>query len=230
MRVDVGTSGYSFPEWKGAFYPKSLPASGMLPFYAARFPTVEINNTFYRLPRENVVTEWAQAVPDGFTFSIKASQRITHHARLRDVDELMGYLLRVTNALGDRRGPTLFQLPPNMKKDLDRLTAFLTLIPRRWRAAMEFRHPSWFEDDVFEALRAHEVALVIAESEDQETPLVTTANFGYLRLHRPAYDPAALDAWAERIRQQPWERAWVYFKHDADTAGPELASSFATRS
>lgn len=229
MRVDVGTSGYSFPEWKGAFYPKALPASGMLAYYAARFPTVEINNTFYRLPRENVVTEWAQAVPDGFTFSIKASQRITHHARLRDVGELVEYLLRVTTALGDRRGPTLFQLPPNMKADKERLAAFLELLPRRWLAAIEFRHASWFSDEVFEALRAHEVALVIAEGEDQETPVVATAPFGYLRLHRPAYDAASLDTWASRIRAQSWERAWVYFKHDADTAGPELASAFASR-
>lgn len=227
MRVDVGTSGYSFPEWKGAFYPKALPAAGMLPYYAERFSTVEINNTFYRLPRESVVTEWAQAVPEGFTFSIKASQRITHHARLRDVDELMGYLLRVTTALGDRRGPTLFQLPPNMKKDRDRLAAFLALVPRRWLAAMEFRHASWFDDDTYNLLRAHEVALVIAESEDQETPLVATAPFGYLRLHRPAYENDALDAWADRLRGQPWERAWVYFKHDTDTAGPALAQAFA---
>jgi uncharacterized protein YecE (DUF72 family) len=229
MRVDVGTSGYSFPEWKGAFYPKALPAAGMLPYYAERFSTVEINNTFYRLPRESVVTEWAQAVPEGFTFSIKASQRITHHARLKDVDELMGYLLRVTTALGDRRGPTLFQLPPNMKKDRDRLAAFLALIPRRWQAAVEFRHASWFDEDTYDLLRAYEVALVIAESEDQETPLVATAPFGYLRLHRPAYETDALDAWADRLRGQPWERAWVYFKHDTDTAGPALAQSFATR-
>jgi uncharacterized protein YecE (DUF72 family) len=229
MRVDVGTSGYSFPEWKGAFYPRDLPAAGMLGYYSARFPTVEINNTFYRLPRESVVTEWAQAVPDGFTFAIKASQRITHHARLKDVGDLMSYLLGVTNALGDRRGPTLFQLPPNMKKDLERLASFLTLIPRRWLAAIEFRHASWMSDDVFELLRAHDVALVIAESEDQETPLVATAPFGYLRLHKPAYDPAALDAWAERLRSQAWERSWVYFKHDTDTAGPELAAAFATR-
>lgn len=229
MRVDTGTSGYSFPEWKGAFYPKDLPASGMLAYYAARFPTVEINNTFYRMPRESVVTEWAQAVPEGFTFSIKASQRITHHSRLRDVGDLMGYLLQVTSALGDRRGPTLFQLPPNMKKDVERLTSFLALIPRRWLAAMEFRHESWFTDEVYSLLQAHEVALVTAESEDQEARLVATAPFGYVRLHRPAYEAAELDAWAERLRGQAWERAWVYFKHDADTAGPALAQAFASR-
>jgi uncharacterized protein YecE (DUF72 family) len=229
MRVDVGTSGYSFPEWKGAFYPRNLSASGMLSYYAERFPTVEINNTFYRLPREHVVTEWSQAVPDHFTFAIKASQRITHHARLKDAAELLEYLLRVTTALGVHRGPTLFQLPPNMKKDLERLAGFLALVPRRWTTAMEFRHASWMGDDVFDLLRAHEVALVIAESEGQETPLVATAPFGYVRLHRPAYDDAALDAWAARIQSQPWERAWVFFKHDADTAGPALASAFTRR-
>jgi uncharacterized protein YecE (DUF72 family) len=229
MRIHVGTSGYSFPEWKGAFYPKTLPAAGMLPYYAARFPTVEINNTFYRLPRESVVIDWAAAVPEGFTFSIKASQRITHHARLKEADELMSYLLRVCTALGDKRGPTLFQLPPNMKLDLPRLTAFLPLIPKRWKAAIEFRHVTWFTEDVFELLRQHEVALVTAESEDTEAITEVTASYGYLRLHKPAYTQAELDAWAAKVEGQPWEEAWVYFKHDADTAGPELAAAFAQR-
>lgn len=229
MRVLVGTSGYSFPEWKGSFYPKSLPAAGMLPFYSARFPTVEINNTFYRLPRESVVMDWAAAVPDGFTFSIKASQRITHHARLKDTEELMSYLLRVCTALGDKRGPTLFQLPPNMKADLARLTAFLPLIPRRWKAAIEFRHPTWFSEEVYALLRQHEVALVTAQSEDAEAVVAPTAPYGYLRLHKPAYTPEELDTWAATIKAQPWEEAWIYFKHDNDTAGPELAAAFAAR-
>lgn len=229
MRIHVGTSGYSFPEWKGAFYPKSLPAAEMLPYYAARFPTVEINNTFYRLPKESVVLDWAAAVPEGFTFSIKASQRITHHARLKEADELMAYLLRVCTALGDKRGPTLFQLPPNMKLDLARLIAFLPLIPKRWKAAIEFRHASWFNDEVYALLREHDVALVVAESEDTEAVLAATAGYGYLRLHKPAYAPEELEAWAARLQAQPWEEAWVYFKHDTDTAGPELASAFARR-
>ncbi len=229
MKVHVGTSGYSFPEWKGPFYPKALPAAEMLPYYAARFPTVEINNTFYRLPKESVVTDWAAAVPEGFTFSIKASQRITHHARLKDADELMSYLLRVCTALGDKRGPTLFQLPPNMKLDLDRLTGFLPLIPKRWMAAIEFRHASWFAEEVYTLLRQHEVALVSAESEDNDATISATAPFGYLRLHKPAYTAGELDQWAERIAAQPWTEAWVYFKHDTDTAGPELAAAFAAR-
>lgn len=229
MRIHVGTSGYSFPEWKGSFYPKGLPTAGMLPYYAERFPTVEINNTFYRLPKESVVIDWAAAVPAGFTFSIKASQRITHHARLKDVEELMSYLLRVCTALGDKRGPTLFQLPPNMKADVGRLAAFLPLIPNRWKAAIEFRHASWLTDEVYALLRQHEVALVNAESEDAAAPLAATASWGYLRLHKPAYLPAELDSWAAHIKAQAWEEAWVYFKHDNDTAGPELAAAFAAR-
>lgn len=229
MHVSVGTSGYSFPEWKGKFYPGDLPADGMLRYYAGKFPTVEVNNTFYRLPKESVVTEWAQSVPEGFTFSIKASQRITHNARLKDVDETMAYLLRVCTALGDRRGPTLFQLPPNMKKDLERLGAFLALIPKRWRATVEFRHPTWFTDDVYSLLAQHEVALCIAENEDGAVPPVATTHYGYLRLHKPAYEPAELDRWAGWIREQKWEHAWVYFKHDDDTAGPELALDFLRR-
>jgi uncharacterized protein YecE (DUF72 family) len=229
MRVHVGTSGYSFPEWKGSFYPEGLPAAAMLPYYAARFPTVEINNTFYRMPKESVVVEWAAAVPDGFSFSIKASQRITHHARLKDVDDMMQYLLRVCTALGDKRGPTLFQLPPNMKLDLERLAAFLPLIPRRWKAAIEFRHATWHADDVYALLRQHEVALVAAESEDTEAVVTATAPYGYLRLHKPAYTPDELDSWVTQIGAQLWDEAWVYFKHDTDTAGPELAAAFATR-
>lgn len=229
MHVSIGTSGYSFPEWKGRFYPRDLPADGMLRYYASRFPTVEVNNTFYRLPKESVVTEWAQSVPEGFTFSIKASQRITHNARLKDVDETMAYLLRTCTALGERRGPTLFQLPPNMKKDLERLEAFLALIPKRWRATMEFRHPTWFSDDVYALLARHEVALCIAESEDGAVPQVATTHYGYLRLHKPAYEAAELDRWAGWIREQKWDNAWVYFKHDDDTAGPALALDFIRR-
>ncbi len=229
MRIAIGTSGYSFPEWKGVFYPKDLPASDMLHYYAGKFPTVEINNTFYRMPKEGVVAEWAAAVPDGFRFSLKASQRITHHQRLKEVDSLMEYLLRASTALGDKRGPTLFQLPPNMKRDDDRLGAFLALLPQRWRATVEFRHPSWFAEEVYTLLRQHDVALCVAESEDMTTPLVSTASYGYLRLHRPAYASDELDRWSKQIKEQSWNETFVYFKHDADTAGPALATEFASR-
>src|SRR5439155_7683924 len=227
MRVLTGTSGYAFKEWKGEFYPKDLPDGEMLRFYAGRFPAVEINNTFYRMPKEQVLLDWSSQVPDDFCFALKASQRITHHHRLKEVEDLMEYFLRVSSALGEKRGPTLFQLPPNMRKDLPRLVDFLELIPKRWRAAIEFRHASWFEDDVYEALKAKDAALCIAEQDDLATPLVATAGWGYLRLHRAAYDQAALGGWVERIRGQPWEDAFVFFKHEGDRSGPPVAVEFA---
>jgi uncharacterized protein YecE (DUF72 family) len=227
MRILTGTSGYSFKEWKGKFYPDDLPADGMLRYYAGKFPTVEINNTFYRMPKESVVLEWAQQVPDGFKFAIKASQRITHIGRLKDVGSALEYFLRVASALGDKLGPTLFQLPPNFKKDVTRLEDFLKLLPRRWRAAFEFRHPTWHDEEVYGVLRQAGAALCISDQEDTETPVVATTSWGYLRLHRPAYDAAAQKTWAQRIKEQAWEEAFVYFKHDDDTAGPELAAQFA---
>src|SRR5262249_24984318 len=144
---------WSFKEWKGAFYPDGTKDDAMLAYYSSRFPSVEVNNTFYRMPKESVMLGWAEQTPPPFRFAVKASQRITHHARLVDAADSVEYFCRVTSALGERRGPTLFQLPPNMKLDLPRLETFLELIPRRWRAAFEFRHPTWFVDPVFDALR-----------------------------------------------------------------------------
>jgi uncharacterized protein YecE (DUF72 family) len=227
MTAYVGTSGWSFKEWKGSFYPKDLPDDQMLTSYASRLGAVEVNNTFYRMPKEKVLLEWAQAVPEGFRFAVKASQRITHHARLRDVGDNLQYFLRVCTALGDRRGPSLFQLPPNLKADLPLLQDFLALLPHGWRATMEFRHPTWFTDGVYEALRKHNVALTVAEQDDFETPVVATATWGYLRLHRASYDAARLSLWAERIRGQPWEEAFVFFKHEGEGSGPEIAVQFA---
>jgi uncharacterized protein YecE (DUF72 family) len=159
MRVLAGTSGWSFKEWKGKFYPSDLPTDAQLGYYASRFPVVEINNTFYRMPKEHVLADWAAQVPPGFRFAVKASQRITHHSRLKDVGENAQYFFKMVSALGEKRGPSLFQLPPNLKKDLPLLTDFLALLPPRWRATIEFRHPSWFEDPVYEALRSKDVAL-----------------------------------------------------------------------
>ena len=227
MTTLVGTSGWSFKEWKGEFYPRDLPDDGMLAYYATRLRTVEVNNTFYRMPKEKVLLDWAQSVPDGFRFAVKASQRITHHARLRDVADNLQYFLRVSNALGEKRGPSLFQLPPNFKADLPLLTDFLALLPHHWRATMEFRHPSWFTDPVYEALRAKDVALTISEQDDFETPFVATATWGYLRLHRSEYDKARLDVWARRIAEQPWKEAFVFFKHEGEGSGPEVAAEFA---
>ena len=226
MQLFVGTSGYAYKEWKGAFYPAKLPADEMLRFYASRLPAVEINNTFYRMPSERVLVEWAGQVPEAFRFVLKASQRITHYARLKIEDDSLDYFLRTANVLGSRLGPTLFQLPPNLKKDLPRLSAFLAKLPRTWRAAMEFRHESWFADDVLEALRARDIAMVAVDEDEGGSPLVPTASWGYLRLRRTGYDAAALAAWADRIQDQPWTEAYAFLKHDeegSEANGPRWA-------
>jgi uncharacterized protein YecE (DUF72 family) len=230
MRLLAGTSGYAFKEWKGAFYPDDLKDDAWLGYYASKFPAVEINNTFYRLPKESVLRDWAAQVPEQFTFSIKASQRITHHARLKpECADTLDFLLRNTSVLGSRLGPVLFQLPPNMKKDLVRLRGFLGLLPSGRRFAIEFRHESWFEDDVFTALREHDVAMCLAEQEDFKCPVHATASWGYLRLHRPDYDAGALGEWARCVAAQTWSDAYVFFKHDEDGgggSGPTAVTAF----
>jgi uncharacterized protein YecE (DUF72 family) len=230
MRLLAGTSGYAFKEWKGPFYPEKMKDAEMLGFYAGKFPTVEINNTFYRLPKESVLQEWASQVPEQFTFAIKASQRITHHARLKPESfDTVDYLLRNTAALGGRLGPILFQLPPNLKKDVDRLRAFVERLPKDRRYTVEFRHESWFEDDVFAALREHNIAFCVSEQTDFKTPVVSTADWGYLRLHRFDYDAAMLADWAKAVQSQAWSDAYVIFKHDEGVgSGPPAVSAFIT--
>jgi uncharacterized protein YecE (DUF72 family) len=191
---------------------------------------VEINNTFYRMPREKTLLDWAAQVPEHFRFALKASQRITHHARLKDTGELVRYLAQTSAVLGTKLGPTLFQLPPSFKKDLPRLEEFLAALPKRWRVTLAFRHSSWFEDDVFQALRARDVALCITDEEELQTPLVATAGWGYLRLHRMDYDQPGLDRWAASVTAQPWTDAFVFFKHDHGPAsGPPVAESLLAR-
>jgi uncharacterized protein YecE (DUF72 family) len=227
MRLLAGTSGWSFKEWKGSFYPKGLPDDGMLGFYAGKFPTVEINNTFYRMPKESVLLDWAAKVPPEFRFAIKASQRITHYGRLKEVESEVEYFTRITSVLGDRRGPTLFQLPPNLKKDLPRLTQFLDGLPRGWRSAFEFRHSSWFDDDVYEALRARDAAMCVADHDDFETPAVRTASWGYARLHRLTYDEKSLADWRARLMGLGADELYVFFKHDETAgSGPAAAEAF----
>lgn len=224
MKILVGMSGYSYKEWKGGFYPEDLPAEGMLPFYAERFHAVEINNTFYRMPTEKLLLQWADQVPADFIFVLKASRRITHMNRLKDVTEHVQYFFQTATVLGARQGPSFFQLPPNFKKDLPLLQDFLALIPRRCPAAMEFRHESWFGDDVYDTLKSHDVALCVVDADVGETPLVPTASWGYLRLRSEAYDDGQLQAWADRIRSQPWERAYTFLKHEEDGGlGPQMA-------
>ena len=224
MNVFVGMSGYSYKEWKGGFYPEDLAAEAMLPFYADRFQAVEINNTFYRMPTEKLLLQWAGQVPADFTFVLKASRRITHMNRLKEVAEHLQYFFQTGAALEARQGPSFFQLPPNFKKDLPLLQDFLAQIPRRCPAAMEFRHESWFSDDVYQALKSHDVALCVVDSDTGETPFVPTATWGYLRLRSEAYGESQLGAWADRIRSQPWDRAYIFLKHEEDGGlGPQMA-------
>jgi uncharacterized protein YecE (DUF72 family) len=228
VRLLAGTSGYAFKEWKGSFYPEDIKPDGMLGYYATRFSTVEINNTFYRMPRENVLQDWAAQVPDAFTFAIKASQRITHHARLKpESKELLYYLVKNTEVLGDKLGPVLFQLPPNMKKDLDRLRTFLEFLPGGRKFTFEFRHSSWFDEDVVDALHAKDVAMTIIDQDDFATPPIASASWGYVRLHRFDYDAQSLSQWAERIKEPGWSEVYVYFKHDEGTgSGPPAVDAF----
>ena len=226
MNLYVGTSGFAYKAWKGRFYPADLPEKRMLHYYGGHFRAVEINNTFYRMPSAPLLQAWAQEVPADFRFVLKASQRITHQRRLMDADEDTGYLLDVAATLEQRLGALLFQLPPNLKKDAPRLDAFLALLPPSHRAAFEFRHPSWFDDEILGLLRAHRAALCIAEAEgDFEVPPVATADWGYLRLRRPDYGDAELAAWAQQVRQ-PWQDAFVFFKHEDEGKGPRLAQRF----
>ncbi len=227
MKLFVGTSGYSYKEWKGSFYPKDLPDKQMLRYYGERFQTVEINNTFYRMPTETLLANWAKEVPEHFAFVLKASQRITHQQRLKGCEENVDYLLKTAAVLGNRLGPLLFQLPPNMKKDLPRLQGFLELVPKGTRAAFEFRNQTWFEEDVFAALREHNAALCIAEAEgDLVVPFVSTADWGYLRLRMPDYADDELKTWGKRVKEQPWREAFVFFKHEDEGKGPKMAQRF----
>jgi uncharacterized protein YecE (DUF72 family) len=226
VRVLVGTSGYSYAPWKGIFYPEKLPAAKMLGFYAGRFPTVEINNTFYRMPKPELLEGWASQTPAGFSFALKCPRRITHEKRLADAADPVQRFCETAAVLGDKRGPVLFQLPPFLRKDLPRLQDFLGVLATTapgLRAAFEFRHESWFGDDLYSALRAAGAALCVAEAEDFVTPLEATASWGYLRLRRQDYDDAALGSWADRIRRQAWGDAFVYFKHEDEGRGPQLA-------
>jgi uncharacterized protein YecE (DUF72 family) len=222
--IHVGTSGYNYPEWKGSFYPVDLPASRMLAYYGARFSTVEINYTFYRMPTPKAVAGWAAAVPPSFTFALKAPQRITHMRRLRDIDEPLAYFRDVARSLRSQLGPLLFQLPPTFRKATGRLGDLLAQLPRELRVAFEFRHHSWFDDDVYEVLRAWNGALCVADTEKGTTPLVATADFGYLRLRDADYTDAELGEWAARLRATGWRDAYVYFKHEESGTGPALAS------
>ena len=229
MRVRVGTSGWSYDEWKGSFYPEDISSGAMLAYYAARMGTVEVNNTFYRLPKKEVLAGWAEQVPDDFSFVIKASQKITHHAKLgAAAADPLRYLLGCCEALGAKLGPLLFQTPPWLKKDVPLLEDFLALLPEGIRGAFEFRSTSWFDEAVYDALRAGNHALVAADTgaPDKDPPLVPTASWGYARLRRVVYEEGMLAEWAERLTAPPWDEVYVFFKHEDEGTGPRLAGHF----
>jgi uncharacterized protein YecE (DUF72 family) len=227
MQFFVGTSGYSYKEWKGTFYPKKLPQKEMLRFYAGRFSTVEVNNTFYRMPSPKLLESWAEQVPNDFRFVLKAPQAITHFKRLQDVEEPTGQFLGTASVLKERQGPLLFQLPPNFKKDVPRLKRFLKLIKAGTSTAFEFRHESWFEEDVFSLLRAKACALCVADADDlPSVDLINTARFGILRLRRARYSKRQLAEWIDKLNSQNWDEAYVFFKHEDTGTGPKLAARF----
>lgn len=227
----VGTSGYNYPEWKGSFYPEKLPASQMLGYYAERFPTVEINYTFYRLPNETLVAGWAAGTPTPYKLTLKAPKRITHDRKLRDVGDLLRTFCHIAGTLGDKLGVLLFQLGPTFKVDLEVFDAFLADLPPGARAAFEFRHASWFDEAVYQRLRARNLALCIADSEKLSTPMVATASYGYFRLRDEGYVDADLDRWADviRLHQAQWKDTFVYFKHEEEGKGPEFARRLIDR-
>ncbi|HYR97044.1 MAG TPA: DUF72 domain-containing protein [Candidatus Binatus sp.] len=230
VRVLVGTSGFSYPAWRGTFYPEDLPAREMLSFYSQALATVEINHTFRRLPTPALLTGWGRQTPPGFRFALKAPQRITHVLRLRDAGAVTADFCRVAAGLGPKLGPLLFQLPPYLRFDAARLAEFLAALPPHIEPAMEFRHESWFNDETYALLRKHRAALCIADADELSTPPVATAPFGYLRLRRERYDDPDLDAWAARVRETTqWKRVYVYFKHEESGRGPALARAFIAR-
>lgn len=221
----VGTSGYSYSAWKGAFYPKDLKPSEFLAFYATRFGTVEINNTFYRFPTPSLLAGWRDGTPEEFSFAVKANQGITHRARLKDTDELARDFVERCRVLGSKMGPLLFQLPPNFRRDDDRLALFLAGLPPDAGYAVEFRHESWFDDAVFQILRDTEVALCVAEGEKIETPALATAGFAYVRLRKESYEAKELRRWRAWIEERLDEGrdVYAYLKHDEAGVSPELA-------
>lgn len=224
MTVELlcGTSGFSFKAWKGPFYPEKIPADEMLSFYASRLRAVEINNTFYRMPRKDVMATWREKVPPDFRFVIKASRRISHIKRLSDCAEPAGYLFAAVAELGERLGAVLVQLPPNFRIDVARLVSFLELVPRKVPVAFEFRHPSWLDDSVLAVLAEHGAAWVVADNEGTAPEkLPGQADWTYLRLRAPAYPPARLRAWRRRLTR--FKHAFVFFKHEDDGTGPKLA-------
>jgi uncharacterized protein YecE (DUF72 family) len=232
MKIYVGTSGYAYKEWKGKFYPEKISPKEMLRFYSGRLNTVEINNTFYRMPKERVLMSWAEQVPGNFVFALKAPQVITHLKQLRNVLDETEYLFRTLSVMDRRLGPVLFQFPKSFRADRPLLQDFLGLIPDDRACAFEFRSSSWLNDEILDLLRERGSSLCIADAdENPANEIIRTASWGYLRLRRSDYTDADLSQWLERILSQKWERVFVFFKHEEDDAkgpatGPEMAVRF----
>ena len=223
MQLLAGTSGYSYKEWLGRFYPEKLPATAMLRYYAEHFATVEINNTFYRMPSESMLARWSEEVPKHFAFTLKAPRRITHEKRLREAEADAAEFLRRAAALGSRLGVLLFQLPPFLKKDVPRLRDFLGALPSDSRVAFEFRNASWHDDEIYETLRGRGAMLCVTDTDEGDTPFVATSDCGYIRLRRTRYDDNDLRAWVERIATRPLARTYVYFMHEDEALGTRFA-------
>ena len=227
MVLRIGTSGFSYKEWKGVFYPEDLKAADMLAYYAGRLGTVEINNTFYRMPTKSLLEGWASQVPEEFRFVLKVAQKITHFKRLKNVDDEVAYLVDTVGTMGPRLGPLLVQLPPSFACDPARLEAFLAMLPQGMRAALEVRHPSWRNPEVLALLERRGVALVASQTDEEPVvELARTAPWGYLRLRKSAYEPSELTEWSKRIAAQGWEEAFVFFKHEQ--IAPDLAQKLAS--
>jgi uncharacterized protein YecE (DUF72 family) len=226
MKIHVGTSGYGYREWKGKFYPEKIPPGEMLRFYSERLRAVEINNTFYQMPKESVLSSWAEQVPIDFVFTFKAPRVITHLKRLKNVDKEVGYLFRTLSVLGEKLGPILFQFPASFHRDQTALIKFLDLLPDL-PCAFEFRHKSWLNDEVTALLREKQHSLCISDTDENPAEeLISTTSWGYLRLRRSDYSDADMSEWIERILSQKWEKAFVFFKHEEEAKGPELAMRF----
>jgi uncharacterized protein YecE (DUF72 family) len=223
-RILVGTSGYNYPEWRGTFYPEKFSTDKMLAYYAERFPTVEINYTFYRVPNEKLLAGWSAATPERFWFTLKAPRRITHDSKLQRCEDLTQTFCRTARTLGPKLGVLLFQLPPTFKKDVDVLRQFVELLPEGTRAAFEFRHASWHDAAVFDVLRSRNLALCVADSEKLTTPVEMTADYAYFRLRDEGYQPADIERWGSTIASLTGiGETFVYFKHEEQGLGPEFA-------
>jgi uncharacterized protein YecE (DUF72 family) len=231
MTLYVGTSGYSYKEWKGSFYPDKISPKEMLAYYASRLHAVELNNTFYRMPKPEMIESWKSQVPENFRFSVKAPQTITHFRRLKDAAPQTRIMLKTVAALDQRLGAVIFRLPEDMKKDVKRLESFLKVLPIDTPAVFDFRHPTWFDDEVVELLRSQKRVFCVSDIEElPESYSYKTADWGYVRLRRERYTQAELVRWVKRIKAQKWKDTYVFFKHEDEGTGPTLAAQFAALS